>query len=305
MERTHWLVALTAFSCFAACGGSSPKPAAPTSDIAEAAPRGDADRYGEEEDESTADVADHHRHHHHGGFAMFVAMSLDSLGVSDDQRQAIMKIQSDLHRQMQPAHDAERAVLLALADGVAAGQIDNAKLDAVTAQLASTSARVHDEVVESLNALHKTLTPPQRQALVDKVAAHFEVWHHANSTDEATNKEASGHLARFADELGLSPEQIEQIRASYRDALAGRPHFDRAQADAHMKAFAAAFTSDAFDAKALASGGPVNAGMSTWGINRTVTLYKVAIPILTPAQRAKAAESLRRHASYKRTDNET
>lgn len=54
----------------------------------------------------------------------------------------------------------------------------------------------------------------------------------------------------------------------------------------------------------MTTGSAVNAHMSTWGISRLVLFYKAATPVLTPEQRTQAADDLRHHANYKRTDNE-
>jgi Spy/CpxP family protein refolding chaperone len=290
-----------------ACGGKSP-PASSPGDVAEAGSAGDVSQVGagEEQDEATADLAEHHRHHSHGGVAMFIAMSLDGLGTSSDQDQAIAKIQADMHAKMAPAHDAEKAVLLVVADGVAAGAIDHGKLDAAISELATASAGVHDAVADSLNQLHATLTPAQRAALVQKVEAHFEVWAHVNSQDEDASKDAhGGHLAQLAKELALTPDQVEQVRASFEQAGEKAPRFDRAEADAHLKAFGDAFQGDTFDAKTLTTGRDVNAHMAVWGMRRMIRLYEALTPVLTPEQRAKVSELIRRHANYKRSDDES
>lgn len=275
-----------------------------TNDVAEATPQGDVAQVGagEDADESTADLAEHHRHHHHGGFAMFIAMSLNSLNTTPRQAAAITKIRTDMHAAMAPAHDAERAVLLALADGMASNEIDQPRVDAAIAQLKTASARVHDAVAGSLGALHATLTPPQRAALAYKVEAHFEVWHHANAADEAAMRDAhGGHLGKLAKELVLSPQQVETIRASFTSSMSGVPHFDRAETDARIMAFGAAFAGDTFDPKALSTGSP-NAHMATWGITRTVHFYEAVLPVLTPEQRAKLADDIRRHANYQHNE---
>jgi Spy/CpxP family protein refolding chaperone len=302
------MIALVLVAAAIGCGGSSPPAEGPSSSppVGQAA-QADVAKVGagEEIDDSTADLAEHHRHHHHGGFAMFIAISLDTLNITPEQHDAITKIQSDMHAKMQPAHDAEKAVLLALADAVAAGQVDQPKLDTAVAKLGAASAQVHDAVIDSLNALHHALTPPQRQALVDKVEANYAVWHHANAPDETLQPGArGGHVAQLAKDLGLSPDQVEKIKTSYREKLTKAPKYDRAEADAHFKAFAEAFTADHFDAKSMTTGA-VNSHMATWGITRLVLLYTAAAPILNPDQRAKAAEDLRAHANYKRTDSET
>jgi Spy/CpxP family protein refolding chaperone len=291
-----------------AIGCASGKPTTQTpqgsSDVAEAAPTDEQTGAGEDEDDATADLAEHHRHHHHGGFAMFIAMSLDSLGVNEDQTAAIKKLQAEMHAKMQPAHDAEKAVLLALADGVAAGKIDRSKVDPAVAQMSSASAQVHDAISASLNTLHGILTPPQRQALVDKLEAHVDVWHHLNTSDEP-GKGKHDHFAELAKHLSLSPDQVEKIRASFASSAGAAPHYDRAEAEEQVRAFGTAFASETFDAKALAKGGTVNARMAAYGMARTVRLYEAAAPVLTPEQRTKAAETLRRHANYKRTESES
>ncbi len=305
MIRKRWMCGLAPVLVVAAvgCGSSTPAATAPagsaaTSDVAPAGPVAVDD-----EDESTVDLKEHHRHHHHGGFAMFIAMSLDSLGTTPEQASAIAKIQSDMHAKMQPAHEAEKNVLSVLADGVAAGNVDKGKVDAAIGQLSTAAAGVHDAVADSLNQLHAVLTPPQRAALVDKVEAHFAVWHHANAEDETADRDAhGGHLGKLAKEVGLAPDQVERIRASFKASIAGGGvHFDRKEGEAHLQAFGRAFASDTFDAKALTTGTAANAHIATWGITRTVRFYEAATPVLTADQRAKVADALRRHANYKRT----
>jgi Spy/CpxP family protein refolding chaperone len=282
------------------CGSSPPPPTA----APEVAPATDpTDQVGANADEASSDLSEHHRHHHHGGIPMFVAMSLDTLGVDDNQRDQIEKIQTDIHAQLKPAHDAEKAVLLAIADGVAAGAVDQARTDAAIAELGKVSASTHDVVADSLNALHQTLTAPQRQALVDKVEAHIAVWHVTNSPDEtATNDKRGGHLAKLAADLSLTPDQVEKIRGNFTTSMGSAAKYDHAEVDAHFKEFAAAFASETFDAHTMKNGGMVSSHMAVWGLTRMSHLYAAAAPVLTPEQRTKAADQLRHHANYKRTE---
>lgn len=279
----------------AGCGSGTPPPSSPgaSADVAPA-----ASTPSEDEDESSAELKEHHRHHHHGGFPMFVAMSLDSLGTTPEQGATITKIQTDLRAQMQPAHDAEKKVLLVLADGVDAGAIDKAKVDAALAQVSSASAGVHDAVVGSMNQLHDALTPAQRLALVDKLEAHFKVWHGVNADEGATGKspQESG-LAKLAKELGLSPNQVDKVRASLR-ASAPPASYDTSEAEAHLKAFGAAFEGNTFDAKTVTTGGPASAHLAAWGTGRMVRLYEALTPVLTADQRTRLSASLRKHANY-------
>jgi Spy/CpxP family protein refolding chaperone len=302
MIRNRWIFGLApvVLAVAAGCGGSTPPAAAPggSADVAPAGttPAGD-------DDEAMADLKEHHRHHHHGGFAMFIAMSLDSLGTSPEQDAAIKKAQADLHAKMQPAHDAEKNLLTTLAAGVAAGNIDPGAVNAAVAQVAAAAAGIHDAVADTLNQIHATLTPPQRAALVQKVEAHLHVWRDSNSEDEPAATDAhGGHLGRLAKELALSPDQVEKIRASFKASMGGSPaHFDAQEAEAHLKAFGTAFASDAFDAKTLTTGGAANAHIATFGLTRMTRFYEAVTPVLTADQRTRLADTLRRHANYKRT----
>nr|HEX4312895.1 Spy/CpxP family protein refolding chaperone [Kofleriaceae bacterium] len=306
MKRSTILSALAPVlvSALIACGGAAAPPAATpasggTTTAAAGTPaQADDPAATEEQDDASLDVQEQHRHHSHGGIAGFIAMSLDGLNVSDDQRETITKIQHDMHDKLRASRDAEKALLLAVADGVAAGTVDRAKLDDNIARVGAESAKLHDAVADSLNALHTALTPPQRQALVDKVEAHLGVWHREN--------EGKGrHLAQLAADFGLSADQVDKIRTAYQASNDKAPRYDNSEAENHVKAFGDAFVKDQFDAHALTTGGAVNAHMATWGMIRTVNLYTAAAPVLTPEQRAKVADSIRRHANYKRSDSDS
>lgn len=305
MNRIGWMRALAPalFVVAIGCGGHNTggtMPAAGSSDTAEAQPPPANTGAGEVEDESTADLAAHHRHHSHGGFPMFIAMSLDSVGATPDQEAKVHQIQSDLFAKLQPARDAEKAVILALADQVQAGQVDREKLKPLVEQLGVAAGGVHDAVADTLNDLHATLNESQRVALVDKVEANLEVWHHVNSADEPAEKdEHGGHLGHLAKEYGLSHDQVEQIRTTFLSSITQAPKYDQAEAEAHMKAFGQAFEGDHFNAKELTTGAAVNGHMATWGVHRMIHFYAAVAPVLTPEQRAKVADALRQHANYK------
>src|SRR5580658_8561558 len=88
------------------CGGSQSSSTTPSNQVAQAQPTDQTADSGAAVDESTSDLASHHRHHHHGGFAMFIAMSLDGLNATPEQQDQLNKIATDMHAAMQPAHDA-------------------------------------------------------------------------------------------------------------------------------------------------------------------------------------------------------
>jgi Spy/CpxP family protein refolding chaperone len=255
----------------------------------------------QEDEEAAADLGEHHRHHHHGGVTMFIAMTLDSLGVSPEQAAAVEKIQGDLFAKMEPAHVAEQNMLNVLADGIAAGKIDTAKVDAAIDAVKAASTGVHEATIESLNQLHAVLTPEQRAALVDKVEAHWEVWKKANAQEEKAGDVAHpGHLDRLAKDLNLAPDQVEKVRAMFADKVKSHPQkFDPAQVEAHIQEFGTAFKAATFDAKSLARAPFVHQHLAVWGARRTAHFYEAVDPLLTPEQRAKLSAELKEHAAAK------
>jgi Spy/CpxP family protein refolding chaperone len=254
-----------------------------------------------DDDEDSQDLKAHHRHHH-GGIVHFVILAIDTLGISPEQQAKVDAIKADLRAKTQPVRDAQKAVLLALADGVAAGNVDPAKVDAAIANVGAAAAQVHGATKDALNQLHAVLRPEQRAALVDKVEAHWTMWKDANGDEKAAahEHEPGGHIAHLAKEIGLTPDQVEKLKASFPPAMAAqsqRAHFDPAEAETHLKAFGAAFAADTFDAGSLVQSGPAHGHVATWGSSRMARFYGALAPVLTPDQRTKVADKLRAHAS--------
>jgi len=268
------------------CGGTMATNAPPASAVGASA----------EEEDAAAGLVEHHRHHHHGGVTLLIAMSLDTLGLSPEQKPAVEKIRSDLYAGMQPARAAEQNLLGTLADGLAVGMFDPAKVDAAVAQLTSAAARVHDASTDALNRLHGVLTPPQRAALVDKLEAHWSVWQRAN-TDE------NDHLTQLTADLTLTPDQVDKIRVSQAEAMKAVPRFDPQEVAAHIGAFGDAFRAQTFDAKALTTGGAATAHMVGWGAAHMAHFIESVSPVLTPEQRGKLAQMLREHANHNPSAN--
>ena len=251
-------------------------------------------------DEEAAGLMEHHRYHHHGGVTLFIAMSLDTLGVSPEQRDDVAKIRDRLYDAMEPARAADRNLLNILADGLDAASFDATKVDAAVAQVAEVSGASHDSAAAALNDLHAALTPPQRAALVDKVASHWAIWQQENDAEaDSTNAVAErGHLATLTTELGLTPEQVEKIRGPLADRMRGVPRIDPQQIAAHVRAFGDAFRSDTFDARTLATGNAVNVRLVSWGAVHLVHVVETMSPVLDPGQRATLAQKLREHAIH-------
>jgi Spy/CpxP family protein refolding chaperone len=249
-------------------------------------------------DDVAAGLTEHHRYHHHGGVTLFIAMSLDTLGVSPEQRAAVEKIRTDLHAQMGPARTAEQNLAVTLADGLAAGHIDRAQVDAAVARVTAAAATVHEASADALNELHAALTPPQRAALVDKVESHWAVWQKANAEEAGSANRDDGQLATLATDLGLTQDQVDKIRAGLGEAMKVAPRLDPQEISAHLRALGDAFRSEKFDAKGLPDASGANAHLVGWGASHMAHFVEAVTPVLTPDQRTKLAERLREHATH-------
>jgi Spy/CpxP family protein refolding chaperone len=240
------------------------------------------------DDQAASELREHHRHHHHGGITQFIAMSLDTLGEDDAERPQIEKFQHELHGCLAPAGKVEKSVLKTISLGVAAGSIDAAKVDAAIGQLGKAADAVHSCSVETINKLHKALSPAERQALADKVQAHWQVWRQVNHEAEV------GGLNALTKELSLTPDQVSKMTDQLRAALApAGGKFDPQKAEEHMQAFASAFTSETFDAKSVVSD---NGKLATHGAKRMALFYETVTPLLTKDQCAILSAHLREHS---------
>ena len=247
------------------------------------------------DDDATArSRADYYEQHHYAGADTFISMSLDALAVDPARKPVIDNIRAELNTRMAPPRAAEDVLLAALADGVAAGNIDTARVGVAVAALQSAVLAVSDEADVVWNELHELLTAGERSALVDQVHMHWQVWRRVNLEAEPGGRETGSRLARLSQELTLTPEQAQQIATSYGKAMAGLTgQFNPGQTEARLKEFSAAFVASPFDAHDLRMGRSANGDLAAHGTRRMVLFYETVTPVLTPVQCAKLAGILR------------
>jgi Spy/CpxP family protein refolding chaperone len=295
MISTRWMyrcasgLALIGSAAFTGCVASSPVPASAVS-----SPSVD-------DEDATADLTEHGRHHHQGGVTMFIALSLDTLGLPATQQTVVQNIQTDLFAKMEPARAAEQDLLYTLADGIAAGTIDKTRVEPKLKELERTAGQIHEAAADTLNKLHDALTPPQRAALVDKVKAHWAVFRKANGEEDQVGKDKpKGRLADLTAEVGLTPDQVGRIRMALETGAPQAPPgaTDPAEIQAHLDRLNT-FRDDNFDARTLAGGAIANTRLTAGSAARMARFYEAVDPALTPEQRAKLAGQLREHAAHK------
>jgi len=247
------------------------------------------------EDEAVAEELQVHHRHEHTGFAGFVISSVDTVGAGPEQQAAIDTFRKEFHTKMKPVHEANIAMLGTLADGIAAGTIDKAKVDAAIAKTAAAATAAHPALNELLMQLHATLRPEQRAALVDKVDAHFATWREANEHPIDPTK-PDHHVKHITKELGLSKDQVEKFKANLAAEKEPKKPFEAAAFEAYVKAFDTEFATDKFDAKKLPPAGPGSSAIITRGAERMAAFYEALVPVLTPEQRPTLADKVRAHA---------
>lgn len=256
---------------------------------------------GADEDATFGDLREHHANHH-GGFTHLVILSVETVGGTPEQKEKIDAVRKDLLAKTSPVHDANKNLFAVLADVLADGNAspdDNTKLDAAVQQLVAAASAAHAASAQALNQLHGLLDASQRQTVVEKVQANWDVWRQANHDEDKDNNgipDAEEHrLKRLTPALALTPDQIEKMKTALKPALANLPtKLDPAEVDAHVKAFGEAFVKDAFDAATM-KGETVSAHLAGSGAARMAKFYATIAPILTPDQRTKLADHFHKH----------
>lgn len=247
------------------------------------------------------------RQHHHGGVVALIAMSIQDLDLTADQKTKVEKIRTDLETKLEPARAAEQNLAGILADGVAAGAVDRTKADAAIDKIVAQAQTLHGATLDAMNKLHAALTPAQRTALVSKVQEHFEKWKEANGHEDQEGQHRSGYILALVRDLNLTQDEAQQIKTNFRNLITSsaapakgkadiKDHEHKAVSD-HLQAFAKAFAADKFDAHSLTGASAANGRMAQWGATRMARFFEAAAPVLTADQRTKLAQMIRDRAN--------
>ncbi len=251
------------------------------------------------DDQAASELREYQRHHHRGSVTQFLSMSLDTIGADDAQRPQVEQLQASLERCLAPTKEIETKLVLTYADGLAAGALSTATIDEALEQLNATSGTVYECSVATMNTLHALLTPAEREVVADKVQSHWEIWREVNDEPEAGARARGSRLADLAEELDLTPRQVDQMSSALTAAFKPAAKFEAKKAEAHVLAFAAAFVFDKFDARSVIP--DVSGRFAAHGARQMALFYETITPLLVPAQRAELAGILREHANHPTT----
>ncbi len=224
--------------------------------------------------------------------------SLRQANLRPDQQVAVREIQQDVRTKTRAARDARRALVVTVADGVAAGAIDDAKVGAGLDALVREVELAKPVVQDGLNRLHRTLDPAQREALVRGLGNQLRSRRDKMEGRGGMRALVAMRLGRLATTLELTPEQKQVLRERLRAEFqrGGGLQDKRGEYVARLQEVGAAFATPGFDARQLDLG--KDAPELTRKVStRLVGLTKVVAAELTPAQRAKLAQVIRERAA--------
>jgi Spy/CpxP family protein refolding chaperone len=251
------------------------------------------------------------------GPAKRIAEALAQVPLRADQRATIEQLAKDHEARMEPVRKARADLMLAIADQVQAGAIDRAALQPKIDACAAARQAVAPQDRAAMEKLHDLLTPEQRATFVGAMENHPH--------EGARMRRGMRHrMEKWATDLNLSQDQQNQIRdkirARWQAHFAGAVTGTDAQKTgaiedgqmavhahamhAHMHATLEAFRGDKFSMDQVA---PMKdqKPMVDHFAGAMLGMLEASLPVLTPDQRAAAAQKLRLRASKVDVEEET
>jgi hypothetical protein len=180
--------------------------------------------------------------------------------------------------------------------GIGAGKLDTEKIqtDLIAVDRAAQESRDRD--VSAANALHAVLDEPLRQKVAASIRARSVAMEaaHTETADAGATARTKVRVNRMTSELDLSAVQQKQIAAilAANEPSAAEAEAHRDTAKTGLDAFLDAFEHDQFDASKLDLFAIPKSPHEA--IDREVRSLTQLLPVLTPAQRQKLAESRQR-----------
>jgi Spy/CpxP family protein refolding chaperone len=219
-----------------------------------------------------------------------VADALGDVPLTASQRTAIERLAADTEARHADARAARRALVLAVAGQVEAGQVDRAAVQPAIDALAAALDKAQPADRAAFEQLHGMLTPAQRTTFVDALEARV--------TERAGKMHDAHPLKQWAAELQLSDDQKAQIRDALKERWqAGPEHPAASWGEARQQGakVMAAFKQERFVMDEVAPSKDAGAKARRMA-EHFLRMAEAAVPVLTPQQRALAAQKLRDRA---------
>lgn len=222
----------------------------------------------------------------HGPVKLF-GEALGDVPLTAAQRTQIEQLATDSEARHADARAARKDLMGALAAQVQAGQIDRAALQPKIDALVSALQKAQPGDRAAFEQLHAILDPQQRTAFVQAVKARVGA-----RMGEMHEKHP---MKQWADELALTDDQRAQIKSAIMDRMhdgaAGGGPQDWKQAKHQGAAVMAAFEQDRFVMDEVSPPRDVQAQVGKM-TGHVLGIVEAALPVLTPEQRALAAQKI-------------
>ncbi|MGO9837050.1 MAG: hypothetical protein ACLP1X_22880 [Polyangiaceae bacterium] len=180
--------------------------------------------------------------------------------------------------------------------GIGAGKLDAEKIhtDLIAVDRATQASRDRD--VSVANALHAVLDEPLRQKVTASIRARSAAMEaaHPEMADAGATARTKVRVNRMTSELELTPAQQKQVAAilAANEPSAAEAQAHRDAAKTGLDAFLDAFEHEPFDASKLDLFATPKSPHEA--VDREIRSLTQLLPVLTPAQRQKLAESRQR-----------
>jgi hypothetical protein len=217
--------------------------------------------------------------------------ALSKVTLRADQKTTIDQIAADAKARHAPIQQARLALASALADQVQAGTVDRTALQPKIDALMQAIQQERPAGIAALVRLHDLLDGTQRNQFVDALESQAHGEHHHP-------REGRGmEMRKWAADLNLTDAQRQQIheamKASFEAHDGGRGGGKEHWGEAHEGA-RKLFESFRQDQFAPDPNGPSLAGdMAEHRVDHIAAFVQTVVPILTPEQRAIAAQKIR------------
>jgi hypothetical protein len=290
MKSTHFALVLALVAPAAACSGQAPNVSTQTAEqVATKAPL-------------SVQVEGHLRR---------IADAFAEVPLRPDQRAEIESLMTAANQRHQTLKPIAKDVMLLLADQIEKGAIDESALQPKIDAAVAAFKPVQAEDRKAIQRAHDILDKSQREALVGAIEAKH---HERFGGDDGEDAGAEDHhrrsrgpwgimgMGKMAQELDLTPDQRAkifdavraEIQADHARAHAGEDHPRWREWREHRYRSLAAFKKDDFQIdRDMPAMDPAKGAQKM--VEHGVRLAKVALPILSPDQRAIAAKLIREH----------
>jgi hypothetical protein len=218
--------------------------------------------------------------------------ALGDVQLRSTQRLEIEKMAVDAETRHADGRAARKDLMLAIAAQIAAGSIDRTSLQPKIDALVAALQKAQPDDRAAFEHLHAILGSDQRVAFVDALEARAhgrlrQMW-------------AKRPMQEWADDLKLTDDQRSQLKTLFKQrfAAAHAAHDGAPWGGGLMRRGAKileAFKQDRFVMDEVIPAADVSHGAAAMS-DRVIGMAELALPILTPEQRAIAAQKLRERA---------